>query len=79
MAQVKKVAVRVKNKAVNRVKLNTLNQDKGELIRRFEGRIRSLATVSKYALRCIVSCKNSCKNQELKVGSMACRYGLNCD
>ena len=56
LAQIKKIAVRVKNRAVNRVKLNTLKQDKGEPIRRFAGRIRSLATVSEYSLKC-TSCK----------------------
>ena len=52
LAQIKKVAVRIKNRAVNRVKLNTLKQDKGEPIRRFAGRIRSLATVSEYTMKC---------------------------
>ena len=49
--------MRIKNRAVNRVKLNTLKQDKGEPIRRFAGRIRSLATVSEYTLQCS-TCKN---------------------
>ena len=58
LAQIKKIAVRIKNRAVNRVKLNTLKQDKGEPIRRFAGRIRSLATVSEYAVKC-----GSCKTE----------------
>ena len=48
----KQIAVRAKNRAVNRVKLNTLKQDKGEPIRKYAGRIRSLATVSGYAVTC---------------------------
>ena len=48
---------------MNRVKLNTLKQDKGKLIRRFAGRIRSLATVSKYTLRC-GSCKSEVSNTD---------------
>ena len=41
-----------KNKAVNRVKVGTLRQDKGEPVRKFFGRVRSLAAVSKYAVKC---------------------------
>ena len=56
LSEIKQIAVRAKNRAVNRVKLNTLRQDKGEPIRRFAGRIRSLATVSDYAVKC-TKCK----------------------
>ena len=56
LAEIKQIAVRAKNRAVNRFKLNTLNQDKGEPIRRFAGRIRGLATVSEYSIEC-TSCK----------------------
>ena len=50
--QLKQLAVRKKNRAVNRVKLGTMKQDKGEPVRKFAGRIRSLATVSEYAVEC---------------------------
>ena len=56
LAQIKQIAVRAKNRAVNRVKLNTLRQDKGEPVRKFAGRIRSLATVSDYSVDC-TQCK----------------------
>jgi len=56
LAEIKQIAVRAKNRAVNRVKLNTLRQDKGEPIRKFAGRIRSLATVSAYSVTC-TQCK----------------------
>ena len=52
LSQIKQIAVRAKNRAVNRFKLNTLRQDKGEPIRRFAGRIRSLAVVSEYGVEC---------------------------
>ena len=37
---------------VNRVKLGTLMQEKGEPVRKFAGRICSLATVSEYNVQC---------------------------
>ena len=52
LQELKQLAVRKKNKAVNRVKLGTLRQDKGEPIRKFAGRVRSLATVSEYMVQC---------------------------
>ena len=58
LSEIKQIAVRAKNRAVNRVKLNTLKQDKGEPIRKFAGRCRSLATVSDYAVKCM-----KCKEQ----------------
>ena len=58
LAEIKQIAVRAKNRAVNRAKLNTLRQDKGEPIRKFAGRIRSLASVSGYSLPCS-SCKTA--------------------
>ena len=51
LAQLKQIAVRVKNRAVNRFKLSTLHQDKGEPIRRFAGRCRGLASVSEYSVQ----------------------------
>ena len=58
LRQIRQVAVRAKNRAVNRFKLHTLKQDKGEPIRRYAGRIRGLASVSEYAVKC-----GSCQNQ----------------
>ena len=52
LSELKQLAVRQKNRLVNRVKLGTLKQDKGEPVRKFAGRIRSLATVSEYSLTC---------------------------
>ena len=43
LQELKQLAVRKKNKAVNRVKLATLRQDKGEPVRKFTGRVHSLA------------------------------------
>ena len=58
LSQLKQLAVRAKNRAVNRFKLNSLHQDKGEPIRRFAGRIRGLASVSEYAVNC-TSCNKA--------------------
>ena len=52
LAQLKQLAVRKKNRAVNRVKLGTLKQDKGEPVRKWAGRVRSLATVNEYSVVC---------------------------
>ena len=41
LTQLKQIAVCKRNKSVNRVKLGTLKQDKGEPIRKFAGRVRS--------------------------------------
>ena len=51
-AELKQIAVCKRNKAVNRVKLGTLRQDKGEPVRKFAGRIRSLAAVNGYTVKC---------------------------
>ena len=56
LEELKQLAVRKKNRAVNRVKLGTMKQDKGEPVRRFAGRVRSLATVNEYTVKC-ESCK----------------------
>ena len=52
LAELKQLAVRQKNRMVNRVKLGTLRQDKGEPVRKFAGRVRSLASVSEYKVNC---------------------------
>jgi hypothetical protein len=52
LGQLKQLCVRKKNPAVNRVKLGTLKHDKGEPVRKFAGRVRSLATVSEYSVQC---------------------------
>ena len=41
-----------RNMAVNRVKLSTMKQDKGEPVRKFAGRVRSLAAVNGYTVKC---------------------------
>ena len=46
LTQLKQITVRKRNKEVNRVKLSTLKQDKGELVRKFAGRVRSAAVTS---------------------------------
>ena len=58
LAELKQLAVRQKNRMVNRVKLGTLKQDKGEPVRKYAGRIRSLASVSEYNVSCS-TCKAS--------------------
>ena len=52
LAELKQIAVSKRNKAVNRVKLGQMKQDRGEPIRKFSGRVRSLASVSGYAVKC---------------------------
>ena len=52
LKQLKKIAVRKQNIAVNRVNLGTLKQDPGEPVRKFAGRVRSLATVCEFTIRC---------------------------
>ena len=52
LAELKTIAVCKRNRAVNRVKLGLLKQDRGEPVRKFAGRIRSLATVSEYSIKC---------------------------
>ena len=63
LQELKQLAVRKKNKAVNRVKLGTLRQDKGEPVRKFTGRVRSLAAVSEYLVNC-KSCKKDVSYSE---------------
>ena len=52
LAQLKQIAVSKRNITVNRVKLGTLNQDRGETVRKFAGRVKSLASVSSYTVKC---------------------------
>ena len=52
LAQLKQIAVSKRNITVNRVKLGTLNQDRGETVRKFAGRVKSLASVSGYTVKC---------------------------
>ena len=49
LAELKQITVCKRNKAVNRVKLSTMKQDRGEPVRKFAGRVRSLAAVSSYS------------------------------
>ena len=52
LKELKQIAVRKRNKAVNRVKLTSIKQDRGEPVRKFAGRVRSLAAVSEYSVKC---------------------------
>ena len=52
-----------KNKAVNRVKVGTLRQNKGKPVRKFFGRVRSLAAESEYAVKC-KGCNKDVNNSE---------------
>ena len=52
LKELKQIAVRKRNKAVNRVKLISIKQDRGEPVRKFAGRICSLAAVSDYSVKC---------------------------
>ena len=52
LEQLKQLCVRKKNRAVNRVKLGTMKQDKGEPVRKFAGRVMSLDNVSEYSVAC---------------------------
>ena len=52
LAQLKQIAVSKRNITVNRVKLGTLKQDRGETVRKFAGRVKSLASVSGYTVKC---------------------------
>ena len=58
LGQIRQVAVRAKNRAVNRFKLHTLVQDKWEPVQRFSGRIKDLASVSEYSVHCS-SCQSA--------------------
>ena len=51
--ELKQIVVCKRNKAVNRVKLSTLKQVKGEPVRKFAGRVRSLAMVNGYFVKSI--------------------------
>ena len=57
LAELKQTTVCKRNKVVNRVKLRTMKQDRGEPVRKFAGRVRSLAAVSSYSVKCS---KESC-------------------
>ena len=65
LSQLKQIAVSKRNKAVNRVKLAQLKQDRGEPVRKFAGRIRSLAAVSEFNIKCTkAGCNTSVNYQE---------------
>ena len=49
--QLKQIAVQKRNLLVNRFKVFKLKQDRGELVRKFAGRVRSLAAVSGYSVK----------------------------
>ena len=58
LEELKQISVRKRNKAVNRVKVTSIKQDRGEPVRKFAGRIRSLAAVSEYSVKC-EGCQNN--------------------
>jgi len=58
LVQFKALAVQKKNNTVNRHKLSTMKQEKGEPVRKFFGRLRGVASVCGYT----VSCNNVCCN-----------------
>ena len=65
IAQLKQIAVCKRNLAVNRVKVGTLVQDRGEPVRKFAGRVKSLAAVSGYTVKCSkVDCNTDVSYQE---------------
>ena len=65
LAQLKQIAVSKRNVTVNRVKLGTLKQDRGETVRKFAGRVKSLASVSGYTVKCSkVGCNTDVTYQE---------------
>ena len=65
LAQLKQIAVSKHNVTVNRVKLGTLKQDRGETVRKFAGRVKSLASVSGYTIKCSkVGCNTDVTYQE---------------
>ena len=52
LEQLKTIAVKKQNIAVNRMKISSIKQDHGEPVQKFEGRGRSLATVCEYSVKC---------------------------
>ena len=65
IAQLKQIAVCKRNLAVNRVKVGSLVQDRGEPVRKFAGRVKSLAAVSGYTVKCSkVGCNTDVSYQE---------------
>ena len=52
LKELRSIAVKKQNIAVNRIKLTSLQQDRGESVRKFAGRVRSLAAVSKFSVKC---------------------------
>ena len=52
LEQLKTIAVKKQNIAVNRMKLGSMKQGHGEPVRKFAGRVRSLATVCEYTVKC---------------------------
>ena len=49
--ELKQIAVQKRNLLVNRFKVFKLKQDRGEPVRKFAGRVRSLASVSGYSVK----------------------------
>ena len=51
LEQLKTIAVKKQNIAANRMKLGSMKQGHGEPVRKFAGRVRSLATVCEYTVK----------------------------
>ena len=52
LVQIKSVAVKKANRQVDRDKLGQIRQEKGEPVRKFAGRIRNLALVADFKVKC---------------------------
>ena len=57
MAAIKKLAVRVENSMVARVRLHNMRQDRDETIRSFGARLRGQAGICKFTIKC-ANCEN---------------------
>ena len=63
--KLKNIAVKKRNRAVVRNEINDLVQDRGETIRRFSGRINSLANVAEYKTKCFHCQKETLYKDEI--------------
>ena len=69
LKQIKIVAVKKANRAVGRDQLSKLKQERGEPVRKFVGRIRTLAQVAEYQVKC--SCEKLVHYTDLVVKDQA--------
>ena len=66
LQQIHNVVVQKRNQAVTRKNLHKLKQQLGEPIRKFAGRLRSLAVISEYEVKCICKKKVFYSNLVIK-------------